>query len=102
MKELISESQAEWIVAGLCLAVFVLGAWGAWRKTRSTRPTIFFAALGPLLYALWRVYNAIEDHYGLDSVRALVINAVIILGAGVVLPFVYSAFCGRASSKTRK
>lgn len=95
MKELISEQQAEWIVAGLCLAILVGGAWGAWWRTRRARPAWFFGALGPWVYALWRVYNLIEDHYGLDSVKALGINAVLIVGSLAALPFLYSAFCGR-------
>jgi len=102
MKELISEQQAEWIVVALCFAVFIGGIVLAWVKTKRVRPAIFFGALGPWVYVLWRLYNLIEDHYGLDSVKALGINAVLIVGSGVVLPFVYTAFCGRPSSKPQK
>jgi hypothetical protein len=98
MKELISEQQAEWIVTVLCLAVLFGGAALAWAKTKRARPAIFFGALGPWLYVLWRLYNLIEDHYGLDSVKALGINAILIIGSGIVLPFVYTAFCGRSVS----
>jgi len=102
MKELFSEQQVEWIVTGLCLAVLFVGPAIAWAQTRKVRPAIFFAALGPWLYLLWRIYNVVENHYGLDSVKALVINAVLILGSGVVLPFIYTVFCGRRSDASRK
>ncbi len=42
------------------------------------------AAAGPLNLLLWSVYNAIENTYGLDSVRALVINLILFLILGIV------------------
>ncbi len=102
MKELISEQQAEWIVTALCLVVLFGAAAVAWAKTKRVRPTLFFAVLGPWVYVLWRLYNLIEDHYGLDSVKALGINAVLIIGSGAFLPFAYTAFCERPSLKPRK
>jgi hypothetical protein len=46
--------------------------------------TLVFLA-GPLLLLLWKIYNAIEDHYGLDSVFALLLNAMIFLATSLVL-----------------
>ncbi len=102
MQELISETQAEWIVGALCVLILVVGALVAWKRTRAVRPTVFFAALGPLVWALWRVYNAIENHYGLDSVKALAINAGLFLAVAVALPYVYAALCDRPSPEHRK
>lgn len=42
------------------------------------------AAAGPLNLLLWSIYNAIENIYGLDSVRALVINVILFLILGIV------------------
>ena len=42
------------------------------------------AAAGPLNLLLWLIYNAIENIYGLDSVRALVINFILFLILGIV------------------
>ena len=42
------------------------------------------AAAGPLNLFLWLIYNAIENFYGLDSVRALVINLILFLILGIV------------------
>jgi hypothetical protein len=43
----------------------------------------------PVLWVLWKVYNAVMDHYGLDSVFALFLNAVIFIGAGTLLAWIY-------------
>lgn len=42
----------------------------------------------PLLAVLWRVYNAVTDHYGLDSIFGFGVNAVIFLVSAVALAFV--------------
>ncbi|HVM33208.1 MAG TPA: hypothetical protein VMU88_08745 [bacterium] len=88
MQELITEQQAQQIVLGFCLLIF-LGAlafaffWKP-RIVKSKRPLFMAQALlvsltGPLLAGFWFVYNALEDHYGLDSVKALGLNALIIV-----------------------
>jgi len=41
-------------------------------------------AAGPLNLLLWLIYNAIENFYGLDSVRSLVINLILFLILGIV------------------
>src|SRR5262245_33235025 len=40
--------------------------------------------LGPAALLLWAVYNLFEDRYGLDSVKALVINLVIFVLFGAL------------------
>ena len=71
---------------GLPVAGLLLGlGWGA----RSRRPVpgalqgLACGLLGPAVWALWRIYNAIEDHYGLDSVKALLINLALFVAVGV-------------------
>ena len=49
---------------------------------------VAFALLGPLNYGLWRLYNAIEDYWGLDRVEPLLINAGIMIALGVVIGLV--------------
>jgi hypothetical protein len=46
-----------------------------------------FAAglLGPVNWLLWRVYNAIEGHYGLDSVRAMLLNLALFAVLGIAV-----------------
>jgi hypothetical protein len=100
LKELISETQAEWIIAGLCLGLLVIGPIVAWKVTKTVRKAVFFAGVGPVLYILWRLYNAIENHYGLDSVKGLGISAVLIVGTlGVLLPLLYIRFIDPSSPR---
>ena len=83
-------SHVEWATIALALATPVLAllAWGALlsrgrRDVRHSRGFWLAALAGPLVLVLWRVYNAIEDRFGLDSLAALGLNALIFLGLGL-------------------
>jgi hypothetical protein len=41
--------------------------------------------IGPANWLLWHVYNAIEDHYGLDSVKAMLLNLALFVALGVLI-----------------
>lgn len=45
--------------------------------------------LGTLVWVMWTVYSALTDHYGLDSVKNLVINLIIFLLTGIVAGLLY-------------
>ena len=45
---------------------------------------IIVALAGPLNFGLWTLYNAIENHWGLDQVKPLLINAAIFVTVGIV------------------
>jgi hypothetical protein len=92
MKELISEEQAELIILWLAIAIFVFPlAFAAWRTTRLPKQgrKLFWvqcsilALSGPVIWLFWKVYNSIENHYGLDSLKALEINFLIAVGIGI-------------------
>lgn len=93
MKELISEQQADRIILLLSLLV-TLGSLAAGAFFRSRFPShakavwaqaAVAALVGPAIWAFWTfLYNPIEDHYGLDSVKALKINFFIALGLGAL------------------
>jgi hypothetical protein len=44
--------------------------------------------VGPLIWLLWRVTNAIQDRMGLDSVAALFVNFAIFIGMGLAVGIV--------------
>jgi glucose uptake protein GlcU len=99
LKEIISEQQAEMIIRGLCLLIVLGGvAWAAWRSRDRKQAEaalawpygIGIALIGPLLYILWFVYNAIENHYGLDSVKALLINLGLFTVVGIVVALLFA------------
>lgn len=110
MQELITEGQAQEIVLALCAIIFFGSpAFGFFWKSRIAKPQrrLFFAQtalaalVGPLLAGLWFVYNAIEDHYGLDSVKALEINAFIFLLTAFLLGYLFFWALPARFSKTR-
>jgi len=79
--------------AGWCLAfvppvaaVTALVLHEPWRR-RLLHSAVFWTAVGagPLIVALWFVFNAVEDFFGLDSVLALTLNLVLfcLVGLGV-------------------
>jgi hypothetical protein len=96
MREIVSPQQAEVIVravaAGLLALGVVTGATAA-ALMRPRRAGLVIGAVvalaGVLVYALWLAYNAVIARFGLDSVKALLVNLGIFilvgLGYGVVV-----------------
>ena len=79
------------VLAGLT-PVCALAAWGiAKPKIIAVMPNLrvfwLLGASGPLIWVLWRAYNAIEDTLGLDSILAMGINAALFLLAGTAIAF---------------
>jgi hypothetical protein len=75
----------------LCVAA---GYWLGRRRSMARQWALYgllIGLLGPLNWALWRVYNTITDAIGLDTVRNLAVNVAlfIVVGAltGVVAGF---------------
>jgi len=85
-------SHVEGLLAAVAAATVAAGALIgllAWRRGRGALlgcPAFWIGAFsGPLILALWRLYNAIEDRFGLDSLVALGLNAAIFLSVGAAL-----------------
>ena len=97
MKELIDESV---FIGGLSLAALGLlmaGIVCALVGRLQKKSGVGFAGLAmiiaaPLLWAMWRVYDRVTQHFGLDSVKGLGVNilAFVIIGAlvGLILGLV--------------
>ena len=49
----------------------------------------FFSGAAVLAWPLWQVYNGIEDHFGLDSVAALLINLGLFVLVGTAANFTF-------------
>ena len=98
MKELITEEQAGQIVAALCVLV-TLGSlgYGYYRAGKAAKggqkmawaEAVLFALLGPVIWGFWLVYNSIENYYGLDSLKALKINFLIVMGISALFMAVH-------------
>ena len=106
MKELVTRAQADVFFLGiLVLGLVVAPVAGLLAKRRGGDPLP--AALlwgGPLVLIglLWRVYNAITDRVGLDSVANLAANAVlfVVIGAACGIGWIWLA--GRRQDATGK
>jgi Na+/proline symporter len=93
MRELVDLATVERLFGILAALLPILGIGiGALVQSRARRPGalltgLLLGLLGPANWLLWRVYNRIEDHYGLDSVKAMLLNLALFaaLGLGVGL-----------------
>src|SRR3989442_1085768 len=92
MEEMINLAVVERALAALAVLLPLAGlaaglAWGATRgRGRSGALQGLIVGLsGPLVWLLWRAYNAIENHYGLDSVKALLLNLALFAAVGIVI-----------------
>jgi hypothetical protein len=91
MRELVDLGAVEWWFGLLAVALPVLATGiGAALQFAGRRPGalaagIFVGLLGPVNWLLWRVYNTIEDHYGLDSVNAMLLNLALFAALGLAV-----------------
>jgi drug/metabolite transporter (DMT)-like permease len=95
MGELVDLQAVEKWFRLLAVILPLLGiAIGAALQFRSRRPGalvtgILIGLLGPANWLLWRIYNRIEDHYGLDSVKAMLINLALFAVLGITIGLIY-------------
>ena len=80
MKEMITRPQSNMLILGLCAigAVLVLLGWKVFRSRELTGYGVILVLTEPL----WLIYNVIEDAFGLDSIKALLINAALFIALG--------------------
>jgi lipopolysaccharide export LptBFGC system permease protein LptF len=73
------------------IAGIAIGAALQFRSRRSGALVtgLLIGALGPANWLLWHVYNRIEDHYGLDSVKAMLINLALFAALGIAVGLIY-------------
>lgn len=82
------------LLLALLLPLFGAGAGAVWgaragAKERGLRLGFVIGLLGPLNLLLWKVYNTITDHTGLDTVRNVVINFVLFILVGVLMGAIF-------------
>jgi hypothetical protein len=101
MHEMITRGQAD-VFFGAVFAFGLILASVAGLVARRRGRDAFLAALlwgGPLVLigVLWRVYNAITDRVGLDSVANLAINGIMFVVIGVGVGVGWQLLCGARS-----
>ena len=72
------------------------------RKRKSLSPIttlwlIIIGVAGPLNLVLWHLYNLVENTFGLDSVKALLINLLVFIVLALIAGFVLSRVYTRLS-----
>jgi len=99
MKELITEEQADLIILCLSIGVTLAGLiFGFYKSPRSGTEqqkahwahAVIFSLIGPAIWLFWKVYNSIENYYGLDSLKALKINFLIAIALGTAFYFLFT------------
>jgi hypothetical protein len=92
MREIVDADQVTRLFTILAIvlppACLLAGWWYGGRRHNSRRGAILGVLVGlagPLNLLMWRVYNAITDSIGLDTVRNLVINLILFLVSGAVI-----------------
>jgi hypothetical protein len=92
-RELVDAAQVGTAIAVLSALAAVTAA-VLWTLSRSRRSAgmekgLLLSAAAALLFPMWLVYNRIEDHFGLDSVAALLINLVLFCIVGAVVGILF-------------
>ena len=70
------------------LAGIIVGAiWGLFSKSavHSTLRGFLLGLGGTLIFFMWKLYLGIVNHYGIDSVKGLLINLAIFTFTGIML-----------------
>lgn len=96
-REIVDPIQVGHLLAGLSvLGLLAAGGLGLAARGGSLalRRGAILGAAAVLAYPLWIIYNGIEDHYGLDSVLALLLNAALFVVIGIVGGLVARRFWG--------
>ncbi len=68
------------------------------RLRRGALAGLLLGLLGTLNWLLWRVYNALTDANGLDSVKGLAVNLVLFVTVGAALGFGFHTWLKRTGN----
>lgn len=92
MKELITTAQANRAIAIIAIALpiagLVIGAIAGAVRRRVPRGALLgliCGLSGPAIWVMWRIYDGIMGRYGLDSVKALLINLALFVVVGLLI-----------------
>ena len=103
--ELISRAQAD-VFFGVVLVLGLIGGptafWLARRRGNRSPGFVGLAAGGPLVLVgvLWRIYNAITDRLGLDTVLNLAVNLALFVLIGLACGFAWRRVAGKGDNGT--
>ena len=105
MQEMVTRAQADTLFMVVFVLGIIVGPSAGWLARRRGGDAVPAALLwgGPLLLVgtLWRVYNAITDRIGLDSVANLAVNFVLFIVVGIACGLGWTVLATRKSAGAR-
>ena len=87
MQEVITARQVDMLFLALAIAGPLLGAGIGWVRSRRAITGLLWGLLLTANWILWRIYNAITDRLGLDTVRNLLVNLALFVVLGAIARF---------------
>lgn len=84
MQEIITAQQVDTLFVVLAVGGPIVGAAIGWLRGKRVLHGLLWGMLLTANWLLWRLYNAITDRLGLDTVRNLIVNLVLFLVLGAV------------------
>ncbi|MBN1879137.1 hypothetical protein JW823_03420 [bacterium] len=81
-----------WMTPAIGLIIGCISGWIRHRNPKHAMIGLSIGLIGSMISALWYMYNAIMDHFGLDSVAGLLINLLIFTLVGLLLGWITRYF----------
>jgi RsiW-degrading membrane proteinase PrsW (M82 family) len=85
MHELITLEQANTLMLALIAAAPIVGALCGLAVRKVRGGALIGLELGIGNFLLWKIYNAITDRLGLDTVKNLAVNVALFVAVGIVV-----------------
>lgn len=84
MQEIVTAKQVDTLFLALAIAGPLMGAGIGWLRDKRAFTGLLWGLLLTANWVLWRIYNAITDQLGLDTVRNLLVNLALFVVLGAV------------------
>jgi drug/metabolite transporter (DMT)-like permease len=98
LHELITLEQANKLMLALIVIAPLVGALCGLAVRKVRGGALIGLALGVGNFLLWKVYNAITDRLGLDTVKNLAVNVVLFVVVGIVIGVVAARLAPRGET----
>lgn len=98
MHELITLEQANKLMLALIVIAPLVGALCGLAVRKVRGGVLIGLALGVGNFLLWKVYNAITDRLGLDTVKNLAVNVALFVVVGIVIGIVAARLTPRGET----
>lgn len=95
MQEIVTARQVDTLFLILGIAGPLVGAGIGWWRFKRARAGFLWGLLLSANWVLWRIYNAITDRLGLDTVRNLLVNLALFVVLGAVVGYLMALRANR-------